>query len=57
MPTFQLPTDLIFNRGPVEDASAYAEERGVASWLFLVGDEFAAECKDWVRDSLEALRP
>jgi hypothetical protein len=42
MPTFQLPTDLIFNRGPVEDPSAYAEERGVASWLFLVGEEFAA---------------
>jgi hypothetical protein len=33
---FQLPTDLIFNRAPVHDPSAYA--------------------KDWVRDSLEALR-
>ncbi len=57
MPTFQLPNDLIFNRGTVQDPSAYAKERGAASWLFLVGDEFAAECKDWVRDSLEALGP
>lgn len=39
---FQLPSDLRFNRGPVHDPRAYAEECGAASWLFLVGDEFAS---------------
>ena len=42
MPEFQLPNDIMFNRGPVQDPVAYAKERGCASWLFLVGDEFAS---------------
>jgi hypothetical protein len=42
MPEFRLPEDLMFNRGPVQDPEAYAKERGCASWLFLVGDEFAS---------------
>lgn len=41
MPEFKLPADLCYNRGLVQDPEAYARERGVASWLFLVGDEFA----------------
>ncbi|MGH7524673.1 MAG: hypothetical protein ACREK8_10235 [Gemmatimonadales bacterium] len=41
MANFVLPKDLCYNRGLVADPAAYAEERGVASWLFLVGDEFA----------------
>ena len=42
MAKFQLPTDLKYNRGPVQDPTAYAKERGSASWLFLVGEEFAS---------------
>jgi hypothetical protein len=43
MTDFELPADLSFNRGPVTDPGALAEERGAASWLFLCGTEFAAE--------------
>ena len=42
MPDFVLPNDLSYNREVVADPVAYARERGAASWLFLVGDEFAA---------------
>lgn len=42
MAPFQLPGDLLFNRGKVDDAEAYAREVGVASWLCLTGEEFAA---------------
>jgi hypothetical protein len=41
MPAFMFPADLCYNRGLVENPDAYAKERGVTSWLFLVGDEFA----------------
>ena len=40
--SFQLPHDLSFNRKPIEDPSGFAQEQGSASWLFLVGDEFAS---------------
>ena len=42
MATFELPNDLCFNRGLVADATEYAKTRGVAGWLCLTGDEFAA---------------
>jgi hypothetical protein len=42
MTDFALPADLAYNRGLIDDPRAYARERGVQSWLFLVGDEFAA---------------
>lgn len=42
MAEFQLPNDLLYNRGAIQDPSAYAKEVGSASWLFLVGDEFAS---------------
>jgi len=42
MPRFKLPSDLIFNRAPIADPSAYAKETGSASWLFLVGEAFAS---------------
>ncbi len=42
MTDFELPPDLAYNRGLIDDPRAYALERGVRSWLFLVGDEFAA---------------
>jgi protein tyrosine phosphatase (PTP) superfamily phosphohydrolase (DUF442 family) len=42
MTDFVLPADLAYNRGLIDDPRAYARERGARSWLFLVGDEFAA---------------
>jgi len=39
---FRLPADLTFNREQIQDPGAYARERGCASWLFLVGEEFAS---------------
>jgi hypothetical protein len=42
MADFQLPQGLMFNRGAIQDPNAYAQETGCASWLFLVGDEFAS---------------
>ena|SRR5207248_3138062 len=42
MAKFHLPSTLSYNRELVRDPSAYAKERGSASWLFLVGEEFAS---------------
>ena len=42
MARFQLPQDLMYNRGAIQEPSAYAKETGCASWLFLVGEEFAS---------------
>jgi hypothetical protein len=42
MPGFESPTDLTFNRGPVADPQALAQETAAASWLYLCGEEFAA---------------
>jgi len=38
MTDFALPADLVYNRGLLDDPAAYARERGIRSWLFLVGD-------------------
>ena len=40
--SFELPKDLHFNRGLIQDPDHYIEEAGCASWLFLVGEEFAS---------------
>jgi hypothetical protein len=42
MSEFKLPPDLKYNRGMIQDPDAYAKESGCASWLFLVGEEFAS---------------
>ena len=42
MSDFEVPSDLTFNRGPIADPDAFAEEAGASSWLFLCGEEFAA---------------
>jgi hypothetical protein len=39
---FETPTDLIHNRGLIEDPEAFASERGAESWLYLCGEEFAS---------------
>ena len=42
MAGFETPTDLIHNRGLIDDPEAFARERGAESWLYLCGDEFAS---------------
>ncbi len=42
MAEFETPTDLIHNRGLIEDPEAFARERGAESWLYLCGEEFAS---------------
>lgn len=42
MGEFRLPKDLKYNRGLIDDPIAYMQATGAASWLFLVGDEFAS---------------
>src|SRR5436190_3078088 len=41
MASWDGPTDLTFNRGPVADPEGLARETSAASWLFLCGEEFA----------------
>lgn len=40
MSSFQLPSDLVYNRGRVEDAAGLVRETHAASWLLLTGEEF-----------------
>jgi len=42
MSTFETPTELMNNRGLIEDPEAFAREKGAASWLYLCGEEFAS---------------
>jgi hypothetical protein len=42
MTGFDVPADLVFNRGAIADPEAFARDAGAASWLFLCGEEFAA---------------
>ena len=42
MSKFQLPANLKYNRGQIQDPTAYAQESGSSSWLCLVGAEFAS---------------
>src|SRR5688572_21667703 len=39
---FKLPDNLLFNRGAIENPSAYFNNREAKSWLLLTGEEFAA---------------
>jgi hypothetical protein len=42
MTGFVGPTDLMNNRGLIDDPEGFAREKGAASWLFLCGEEFAS---------------
>jgi hypothetical protein len=42
MASFEVPADLVFNRGAITDPEAFARDGQAASWLFLCGEEFAA---------------
>src|ERR1700746_2526022 len=37
-----MPTELMHNRGLIDDPEAFARDRDAASWLFLCGGEFAS---------------
>lgn len=54
---FDSPSDLLFNRGLVEDPEAFAAERGATSWLFLCGEEFAGMEGGMSYASVEAAVP
>lgn len=41
MKKFQLLNDLHFNRGLIKNPGTYFKDIGCASWLYLVGEEFA----------------
>ena len=41
MAGFETPTDLMHNRGLIDDPGGFAKDRGAASWLYLCGEEFA----------------
>jgi protein tyrosine phosphatase (PTP) superfamily phosphohydrolase (DUF442 family) len=42
MSEFGTPSDLMNNRGLIEDPVAFARDKGAASWLYLCGEEFAS---------------
>lgn len=41
MEKFQLLSGLLYNRGPIQHPEQYLQDIGGASWLSLVGEEFA----------------
>jgi hypothetical protein len=41
MKNFQLPDNLHYNRGLIQDPATYLKNTGCNSWLYLVGEEFA----------------
>jgi hypothetical protein len=42
MTDFEMPADLMSNRGLIADPEAFAHEKGAASWLYLCGEEFGS---------------
>lgn len=57
MGDFHVPSDLTFNRGPITDPAAFAEEAGASSWLYLCGEEFAAMDGGMSYDQVQAAVP
>ena len=41
-PTFEVPADLVFNRGAIADPQGFADDAGAQSWVYLCGEEFAS---------------
>jgi protein tyrosine phosphatase (PTP) superfamily phosphohydrolase (DUF442 family) len=54
---FDGPIDLTFNRGPIADPAAFAQQASAASWLYLCGEEFAAMEGGMSYASVEAAVP
>jgi hypothetical protein len=41
MDHFELPEDLKYNNGFIENPDTYLKDKGCTSWLYLVGEEFS----------------
>jgi len=57
MKNFQLLNGLHFNRGLIKDPSNYIREAGCASWLYLVGKEFATMEGGMSYDQVQSATP
>jgi len=57
MPKFELPKDLKFNRGIIENPKKYFDESGTKSWLFLIGEEFASMPGGMSYDQVKSATP
>jgi hypothetical protein len=57
MATFETPTDMQNNRGPIADPAAFAREANAASWLYLCGEEFASMEGGMSYDDVKAAVP
>ena len=57
MKNFQLLSGLHFNRGLIKDPAIYFKDIGCASWLYLVGEEFAKMEGGMSYDQVQAAAP
>src|SRR6187397_2914326 len=57
MKNFQLLKGLHFNRGLIQDPAKYFKDIGCASWLYLVGEEFAKMEGGMSYDQVQAAAP
>ena len=57
MKNFQLLKGLYFNRGLIQDPAKYFKDIGCASWLYLVGEEFAKMEGGMSYDQVQAAAP
>jgi len=57
MKNFQLLNDLHFNRGLIKNPSVYIKDVACASWLYLVGEEFAKMEGGMSYDQVQAATP
>jgi hypothetical protein len=54
---FEVPADLVFNRGAIADPDAFAHDAAAQSWIFLCGEEFAAMDDGMSYDQVRAAVP
>jgi len=57
MKDFHLLKDLHFNRGLIQNPDTYLQDAGCASWLFLIGEEFASMEGGMSYDQVKAATP
>jgi len=57
MKNFQLLKGLHFNKGLIQDPAKYFKDIGCASWLYLVGEEFAKMEGGMSYDQVQAAAP
>ena len=57
MSKFELPEDLRFNKGMIQDPGTILDEECCVSWLYLVGEEFAKMPGGMSYDQVKAATP